>query len=454
MWYKYVKNSLLNQKPKKVVLSGPSGFLGSRVLKYLLEIHDLREENGLEAGEIILLSSSPGRLMEFLTKVYSEKQMKNIRASRVNYFQQHDKTTWVDQLGALGASGSNSVFVNLAALAGPVKDQRDAMMDVNYYACVSAAAACQELGFSHFVQSSTQATNAERSGQVPYAKHKSMADYALSRRFGDMPVSIASLSLLYCKTDGVIGQRKQSGLFTRKPVKLNLIDMSLLPLTPIMGSGEAPLQPQEVSDAAKRIAYLALGDTDKRPLQKGHSRPEYEALQTANPKLRYYDAVGPETISMLELLSRFARYQGKKDFRPVFIDYRRMEEILNIRSLGNLNRQFVSLLRSEQDSLTLPLLGNGSTWRGLLLGDNASASARPEDEAEVLTLDKAFDKAFDGGRRRVYPYLKTLMFVWQNPRCIKPGFMLSVEIIASWLGRKGPVKSRGSRHATTSVSAS
>jgi len=71
---------------------------------------------------------------------------------------------------------------------------------------------------------------------------------------------------------------------------------------------------------------------------------------------RYYDAVGPETLTMLELLSRFATYNGKQHFRPVFIGYRNMEKLLNISSLGNLNRQFVSLLRSEQDAAA-PAIG-------------------------------------------------------------------------------------------------
>ena len=58
------------------------------------------------------------------------------------------------------------MFVNLAAVAGPVAGRPDAMMDVNYRAPVAAATACQQLGFGHWVQSSTQATNAERAGQV------------------------------------------------------------------------------------------------------------------------------------------------------------------------------------------------------------------------------------------------------------------------------------------------
>ncbi len=125
------------------------------------------------------------------------------------------------------------MFVNLAAVAGPVVGKPDAMMDVNYKGgfsvCVwsffviwafvvvsvgfvlilmsrdvavavslqnnqsiapvfisyldiilahicflhftapmAAALACQHLGFGHWVQSSTQATNAERAGQVLY----------------------------------------------------------------------------------------------------------------------------------------------------------------------------------------------------------------------------------------------------------------------------------------------
>ena len=76
-----------------------------------------------------------------------------------------------------------------------------------------------------------------------------MADSALSR-MDTLPVSIASLGLRYCKNDGVVGQDGKG---------LNLIDMALLPLTPIVGSGTAPLQPQEV----RHTPYCATGATYK-----------------------------------------------------------------------------------------------------------------------------------------------------------------------------------------------
>jgi hypothetical protein len=93
---------LLQCSPKRVVLSGPSGFLGTHVLDSLLEVHQLRKENGLEPGEITLLSSSPGNTMKRLQKKYGEDKMKTVRASRVDYFTQHDYETWRDQLGSLG----------------------------------------------------------------------------------------------------------------------------------------------------------------------------------------------------------------------------------------------------------------------------------------------------------------------------------------------------------------
>jgi len=62
--------------------------------------------------------------------------------------------------------GEKATFVNLAAIAGPVGGKLESMMDVNYKAPVAAAKACQQLGFGHWVQSSTQATNSERAGQV------------------------------------------------------------------------------------------------------------------------------------------------------------------------------------------------------------------------------------------------------------------------------------------------
>jgi hypothetical protein len=110
---------LLNEPPKRVVLSGPSGFLGQRVLKSVLQVHEFRRQHNLNPGEIVLLSASPGKLMQKLAKQYGPSVMSTVRASRVDYYTQHDVDVWVDSLGSLGLEGENVVFVNLAAVAGP-----------------------------------------------------------------------------------------------------------------------------------------------------------------------------------------------------------------------------------------------------------------------------------------------------------------------------------------------
>lgn len=179
--------AILGCAPKKIVLSGPSGFLGAHVLDSILDVHEARMAKGLDPGEVILMSSSPGNMMKRLQRKYGEGKMKTIRASRVDYFTQHEVDTWRDQLGSLGKllkdiyarirgfmtfmflkglKGEKATFINLAALAGPVGGKLESMMDVNYKAPVAAAKACQQLGFGHWVQSSTQATNSERAGQV------------------------------------------------------------------------------------------------------------------------------------------------------------------------------------------------------------------------------------------------------------------------------------------------
>lgn len=98
----YAKNAISASPAKKIMLSGPSGFLGSRVLDSILQVHNYRKKQGLDPGEIILLSSSPGRLMERLYKKYGPEKMETVRASRVDYYKQHDVETWIDQLGSLG----------------------------------------------------------------------------------------------------------------------------------------------------------------------------------------------------------------------------------------------------------------------------------------------------------------------------------------------------------------
>ena len=145
---------LRGMPPKKIVLSGPSGFLGQRVLDCILKVHGDRIKHGMKPGEVVLLSSSPGRLMERLSQKYDPSLMGTIRASRVDYYTQHDERMWQDQLQSLGLEGENCVFVNLAAVAGPVLRINDAMMHVNYRAPVAAARACETLQFGHWIQSS------------------------------------------------------------------------------------------------------------------------------------------------------------------------------------------------------------------------------------------------------------------------------------------------------------
>jgi len=60
-----------------------------------------------------------------------------------------------------------------------------------------------------------------------------MTDFALANIDG-LPVSVACLGLLYQKSDGMIGQQRGG------KASLNLIDLSLLPLTPIMVNTRPP----------------------------------------------------------------------------------------------------------------------------------------------------------------------------------------------------------------------
>lgn len=183
------------------------------------------------------------------------------------------------------------------------------------------------------------------------------------------------------------------------------------------------MQPQEVSDASERLAFLALTDPKLRPRQIKNDR--YSKSICANSEIfRYYDAVGPEKFSILEMLRKFAQYQGNDHFRPVHIGYRNMEKLLNVKSLGNLNRQFVSLLRSEQDALK-PILGDPTVWESIL-----------GDDAKLIRLDEAFRKNEENLKcqeRRNFPYFATVQHVIKNPRTILPGMMLSFEILNSYL---------------------
>lgn len=198
----------------------------------------------------------------------------------------------------------------------------------------------------------------------------------------------------------------------------------------------APLQPQEVTDASSRIAFLALTNTKDRPVQFSNGSSHKNRVNVLSSKhdlapadtFVYYDAVGPETMTILEMFRIFAKAQGNNSFRPVFIGYRNMEKLLNIRSLGNLNRQFVSLLRSEQDADN-PIIGDSAVWESIL-GPDAKLQHIQQALLE-LNEDKLQHK-----RKRRFPYVSILELVYKYPKVIVPGTMLSLEILDAFVTSK------------------
>ena len=104
-----------------------------------------------------------------------------------------------------------------------------------------------------------------------------------------------------------------------------------------------------MSDAAQRLAFLALSEPASRPLQAEYDQPTAASTSTLvastaaaaaaaassssasasasfGPRMRTYDAVGPETMTMLDMLKFFARLNGNT-LRPVFVDYRNFEKV-------------------------------------------------------------------------------------------------------------------------------
>ena len=130
-------------------------------------------------------------------------------------------------------------------------------------------------------------------------------------------------------------------------------------------------------------------------------------------------------MTMLELMQNFAALNGRK-LNPVFVDYRNFEMVLNVASLGNLNRQFVSLLRSEQDA-ERPIVGNPETFETLLGSDATlfkmrdALCARDEDGNKVQI------------KKRRFPVFLTLQWVWNNKRVIVPGTNLVLETVGTYL---------------------
>ena len=142
---RHARSSIEEATAKQIALSGPAGFLGSRVLSSILDAHDYRRSRGLEPGEVVLLSSSPGNLMSRLIAKHGHARMASVRATRVDYYFQHDLDSWRDQLGSLGMGGSDAVFVNSPRRRA--ESRPSGRHDGDEYRAPLAGARVQALGF-------------------------------------------------------------------------------------------------------------------------------------------------------------------------------------------------------------------------------------------------------------------------------------------------------------------
>ena len=136
-------------------------------------------------------------------------------------------------------------------------------------------------------------------------------------------------------------------------------------------------------------------------------------------------------MTLLELMRTFAVLNGRV-LHPVFVDYRNFETVLNVASLGNLNRQFVSLLRSEQDA-ERPIVGNPETFETLLGPDARLFRMRDalyEDDEGATPQTSRRGKEI---RKRAFPVGAALEWVWTNYRVIVPGTNLALETIGTYL---------------------
>ena len=131
-------------------------------------------------------------------------------------------------------------------------------------------------------------------------------------------------------------------------------------------------------------------------------------------------------MTMLELMEMFAKLNGRT-LNPVFVDYRNFETVLNEASLGNLNRQFVSLLRSEQDA-ERPIVGVPDTFQALL-GPEATLFRMHDG---LAATDK-FGNPISASKRRSFPVVATVKWVWQNYKVIIPGTNLVLETVGTYL---------------------
>lgn len=157
--------------------------------------------------------------------------------------------------------------------------------------------------------------------------------------------------------------------------------------------------------------------------------------------------------TLLELMKTFAVLNGRT-LNPVFVDYRNFETVLNVASLGNLNRQFVSLLRSEQDA-ERPIVGNPDVFEkllgtdaslfkmrdGLVTNDSTNNLRTPgemfasgtQSSSNFSTTKTAAPSDQQKIKKRAFPIIPFFVWVFNNHRVIIPGTNLALETVGTYL---------------------
>ena len=262
----------------RILLTGANGFIGGHLQRALLN-----------HGHEVVACSRHGKGLDPRSQYQA-----------CDFSQDHNVAVWRPRLEGI------DVVINCVGIIQ--ESHRQSFLALHEQAPQALFHACELAGIKQVIQLSALGSDKD-----------ARSSYHLSKRHADQILMASKLNWLILRPSIVHGPGAHSSSLFRA--------LAALPVVPLVGKGQQPLQPIHIDDLVRAVVY---------------------AVENCHPQREIIDCAGSETLSLRQLLGSWKSWLGMGKLHTITLPYRlalMMAGLGSLLGIAALNRDSIAMLQ-------------------------------------------------------------------------------------------------------------